>query len=131
MHLVTGHGQQHRQMGTGSKVHVRVRIHGVGGEKILRQIHRVLLRVNIVALSCCQVLICLVRIHSLICSAMSYRSLTLKSSSHILYIERTVFAVGGCQFVVKISLMFDHADMLLLSRPVFGKAGTTRDRSLC
>ena len=108
---------------------LRVRIHGVGGKKI--QIHRVLLRVNIVALSCCQVLICLVRIHSLICSAMSYRSLTLKSSSHILYIERTVFAVGGCQFVVKISFMFDHANMLLLSRPVFGKAGTTRDRSLC
>ena len=100
------------------------------GEKILRQIHRVLLRVNIVALSCCQVLICLVRIHSLICSAMSYRSLTLKSSSHILYIERTVFAVGGCQFVVKICFMFDLANMLLLSRPVFGKAGTSRDRSL-
>ena len=128
MHLVTGHGQQHRQMRTGSKVHVH--IHGVGEEKILRQIHRVLLRVNIVALSC-QVLICLVRIHSLICSALSYRSLTLKSSSHILYIERTVFAVGGCQFVVKICFMFDLANMLLLSRPVFGKAGTTRDRSLC
>ena len=35
MHLVTGHGQQHRQMGTGSKVHVRVRIHGVGGKNTL------------------------------------------------------------------------------------------------
>ena len=33
MHLVTGHGQQHRQMGTGSKVHVRVRIQGVGEKK--------------------------------------------------------------------------------------------------
>ena len=31
MHLVTGHGQQHRQMGTGSKVHVH--IHGVGKKK--------------------------------------------------------------------------------------------------
>ena len=35
MHLVTGHGQQHRQMRTGSKVHVRVRIHGVGGKNTL------------------------------------------------------------------------------------------------